>query len=340
METERLLRLVTVYRGVMLYGESGSGKSSLVNAGVLPLAVDQGLSPERVRVQPREEEELVVERIIDDEAVGSYLPSIFADGHGEESPRLVLSIEAFESRVRSGGGSAKSVLVFDQFEEVLTLFDDANAATLRTSLVDMLVRLLREPVAIKLLFSFREDYLGRINELFASCPELVDQSLRLAPPGAESLPTIIRGPFDQFPDDFARPLSPALVERIQAALADRFGANEISLSEVQTVCLRLWQADDPETLLAEKGVRGLLEDYLGEALEDLPPNTRAAAIGLLSEMVTAGGTRNVVSADDLVQRVHEKEKIPTRRLRGALAELEGEARLIRRERRRDLDCMS
>ena len=62
VETERLLRLVTVYRGVMLYMESGSGKSSLVNAGVLPLAVDQGLSPERVRVQPREEEELVVER--------------------------------------------------------------------------------------------------------------------------------------------------------------------------------------------------------------------------------------------------------------------------------------
>jgi hypothetical protein len=80
----------------------------------------------------------------------------------------------------------------------------------------------------------------------------------------------------------------------------------VSLSEVQTVCLRLWQADDPDTLLASKGVQGLLEDYLGEALEDLPPSTRAAAIALLGEMVTSSGTRNVVSAEDMMQRVQEK----------------------------------
>src|SRR5204862_5994252 len=35
-EIERLVRLVTMYRGVLLYGESGSGKSSLVSAGLLP----------------------------------------------------------------------------------------------------------------------------------------------------------------------------------------------------------------------------------------------------------------------------------------------------------------
>ena len=35
-ETRRLASLVAVYRGVMLYGDSGNGKSSLINAGLLP----------------------------------------------------------------------------------------------------------------------------------------------------------------------------------------------------------------------------------------------------------------------------------------------------------------
>ena len=73
----------------------------------------------------------------------------------------------------------------------------------------------------------------------------------------------------------------------------------LSLSEVQTVCLRLWQSDSPEALLEAKGPQGLLEDYLGEALEEIPERAAGAAIALLGQMVTAAGTRNVMSADDL-----------------------------------------
>ncbi len=43
-----------MYRGVLLYGDSGSGKSSLVNAGLIPEAIRLGFEPERLRVQPRE----------------------------------------------------------------------------------------------------------------------------------------------------------------------------------------------------------------------------------------------------------------------------------------------
>ena len=47
----------------MLYGDSGAGKSSLINAGLLPEATRLGFHPERLRVQPRSGEELVIERI-------------------------------------------------------------------------------------------------------------------------------------------------------------------------------------------------------------------------------------------------------------------------------------
>jgi WD40 repeat protein len=336
-ETERLTSLVAVYRGTMLYGMTGAGKSSLINAGLLPRAVELGFQPERVRVQPRDGEALVVERIATADDGSRALPSLLA-GPDDGSGRIVLSIEDFERRVQTACNEQRPLLVFDQFEELCTLFDTDTAGELRQRIVEMLVRLLRAPLPVKLLFVFREDYLGKIKQLLAACPELVDQALPLSPLAARTLPTIIRGPFERYPGHFARELGPALAERLRVALAERFGAGELSLSEVQTVCLRLWQAADPESLLAEKGVQGLLEDYLGEALDAFPLQTRFAAVALLSQMVTPAGTRNVISAEDLIHRVREQDAaLSPSLLKDALHRLDRESRLVRRERRRDLD---
>ncbi|HEV2641405.1 MAG TPA: AAA family ATPase, partial [Candidatus Elarobacter sp.] len=336
-ETRRLASLVSVYRGVLLYGDSSSGKSSLVNAGLIPEAIRLGFAPDRLRVQPRASEELVVERIgsaDDDEQ--ELLPSVLA--HDEEaSARTVLAMDAFEERVRAACERHRPLLIFDQFEEIVTLFDEARAPDAQRRLVELLVRLLRGSLPVKVLFSFREDYLGKVKELLSAYPELVDQALRITPPTSDALPTIIRGPFERYPDHFARQLSPALAGRLVTVLAERFGAGDVSLSEVQTVCLRLWQSDNPEALLAEKGPRGLLEDYLGEALDDMTAQLRPAAITLLGQMVTSAGTRNVISADDLFQRVQEQEGDITPSLLDQALEGLSQSRLVRRERRRDLD---
>src|SRR4051794_12944433 len=63
-EVERLVRLVTMYRGALVYGESGVGKTSVVSAGLLPRLVEEGHWPHRLRVQPRPGAELVFEPIL------------------------------------------------------------------------------------------------------------------------------------------------------------------------------------------------------------------------------------------------------------------------------------
>jgi len=334
-ETRLLASLVAVHRGVFLYGDSGTGKTSLVNAGLLPQTHRLGFEPVVVRVQPRADEELVIEQIEITDDGTEILSSVFA-AESDGSSRVVLSIAQFEEGVRAAAHPHRPLLVFDQFEEILTLFDDDKAQASRRAITEMIVRLLREPLPVKLLFAFREDYLGRVKHLLAARPELVDQALRLGPPSADELETIIRGPFERFPGRFERELDPPLAQRLSAALAERFGTGDVSLSEVQTVCLRLWQSPNPDTLLTDKGVQGLLEDDLGEALDAFPPNLRAAAIALLSQMVTSGGTRNVISAEDLSQRAQEDEDIAPALLDEALDRLERESKLVRRERRHDL----
>ena len=101
-ETRHLASLVAVYRGVMLYGDSGAGKSSLINAGLLPEAVELGFRSEVVRVQPRLGEELVVERMPSADAAAGYLPSLLATD-GDAASRTVLSADAFPKTPRPPG---------------------------------------------------------------------------------------------------------------------------------------------------------------------------------------------------------------------------------------------
>lgn len=336
-ERDRLASLVSVYRGTMLYGASGTGKSSLINAGLLPRAIELGFHPERVRVQPRAGEELVVERIETADDGSEPLPSLLVD-RDDASPRVVLSTAEFERRVEAACADHRPLLVFDQLEELCTLFETDEQLRAQQRIVQLLVRLLRTPLPVKLLLVFREDYLGRVKELLAACPELVDQALQLTPLAPDALPTIVRGPFERHPGRFARAFDPALAARLEQALSERFGSGELSLSEVQTVCLRLWQAEDPDRLLAERGVQGLLEDAFGEALDAFPPQVRFAAVALLGELVTAAGTRNVSSAADLFERAERDDPALTRPLlEQALERLERDSKLVRRERRRELD---
>ncbi len=455
-ETENLLRQVTIYRGVLLYGESGVGKSSLINAGFLPMVIGKNFAPHRLRVHPERGKEINVERISTrDDGKPPYLPSIFSSE--DESPRAVFSIEEFKQKLAPfrlneledrialklqspsdpltkyildqlsdetrqlisshdpKGALSESLrrnlardirrilldeklynrkrfahvtlsagvrsllknntnviyfnqriieeayprvapptdkyplLIFDQFEEFVTLFEVApqrgelrEALESQAALLEMLVELLKdETLAVKLLFSFREDYLAKLTKLFKRCPELTDQYLRLTPVQVRKLPEIINGPFKAFADHFNPPFPAELTSDLEKAIAERSETGMVNLTEVQIACRRLWQSTDPLSLFRQRGFQGLLEDYLSDALNQFPEEQRDPAIALLSRLVTSSsvssvGTRNVVSKQDLIVRVKDEEGIPEDLLEEALRRLEEEAKLVRRERRYDV----
>jgi hypothetical protein len=243
-EIERLIRLVTMYRGVLLYGESGAGKSSVVNAGVLPRLTEEGFWPHRIRVQPRAGHELALEPILSaDEGDHAFLPSAF-EGAAPDG-RLVLAASELAGAVSAASRAGPILLVFDQFEELVTLFPEGSTLTdTQASILDAIVGLLRSrELPVKLLFVFREDYLASLEPLLKEQPDLAHQSLRLVFPPVECAQEIIRAPFERFPGTYRAELSPELAERIAASVAERSGGSDLNLSELQIVCHRLWQAD-------------------------------------------------------------------------------------------------
>jgi len=330
---------------VLLYSDSGTGKSSLVNAGLLPGALAEGFQAERIRVQPRRGEEIVIQL---SEKVGndsiSY-PSIFTSDRKLE--RLVLSVEDFQARVRRHAGQVRPLLVFDQFEEWVTLFEQVgragaakDARESQEKIQNVICSLINDSrLPVKVLISLREDYLAKLTPFFRQCPNLPDQYLRLVPLKGDQIFQAIRGPFQKYPGRFRPELGEPLAKEIQSEFENRSVGTDIRLTEVQIVCRNLFEAgdEDPSAMFAGAGgVLGILERYLEQAVESLGSDQREPAIALLSRMVTPAGTRDLVSQDNLCWRVESEDRIPRELLEQTLNSLEQKAKLVRRERRREV----
>jgi WD40 repeat protein len=351
-ETRRLIRLVSIYRGTLLYGESGTGKSSVINAGFIPAMLEEGFLPERLRVQPLPGGELVVERIaLTDEGTAPFLPSRFSSDD-ETRIRLVFSPEELRARLASEHEGGPPLLIFDQFEEFITLFEEApesrekfaEAIQAQKTLLDFFHTLLRdETLPVKLLFVFREDYLAKLSKLFALVPNLRDQNVRLTFPDSSVLKKLIRGPFtlSEVPaEHFGRVISDELANKMCAALEERSDTGSVNLTEVQIACLSLWRDPKAESLFdatpnRAEVIQRLLEGHLTGSLDRLSSGLREPAVAVLRHLVTSAGTRNIVLESDLLERLRTSENIPIETGKRALAEISGQSRLVRRQRRNE-----
>src|SRR6185369_12331045 len=162
-ETRLLLQEIVVYRGVLLYGDSGAGKSSLINAGLIPIVRNEGFVPDRIRLKNLRDAEIIIERIsLRDDGRPPFLTPSLA-GESGDSDRVVLSINDFKTRLFDFAKQHYPLLIFDQFEEFATLFeqtqkpeDSREAQRNQTAILELLVELLRHrELKVKLLFSFR-----------------------------------------------------------------------------------------------------------------------------------------------------------------------------------------
>jgi hypothetical protein len=121
---------------VLLYAASGSGKSSLISAGLIPAVRDEGFRVSRARLN-------------------TLTPS---DGQ----PPVDLLCEAIRKSAFGSSIEQPSLLVLDQFEEVVVAVTYAELHALSETVYSAMAK---NPLA-RVLISFREEYLARIGALF------------------------------------------------------------------------------------------------------------------------------------------------------------------------------
>ena len=182
---ELLLRVLSV-RLLLQFAPSGAGKTSVLNAGLFPRLRPHGYFPFMIRLN--EERESLLDaalRSMREAAERAGLTAPVIPDRAETLSGLLAETQLWSHDLLL----LTPVLVFDQFEEVFTL----RSESFRRSLARELGELSQARVArgddagesihpeAKMIISLREEYLGKLEEMSTSIPDLFRERLRLSP---------------------------------------------------------------------------------------------------------------------------------------------------------------
>jgi WD40 repeat protein len=313
-----LLQAVATAPLTVLFGRSGLGKTSLLQAGLFPRLGERRLFPvllRRVDHGPGGAE-LSARWLarLDAEAAARGLAWHGApdDAAADDRARLWERLHRRDGGWREGNGSRWTpLLVLDQFEEVFTLqADSAARRRVFEELGDLFEN--RIPPAVnarteadeslldgldvdaqpyRCLLALREDFLAELEEWVALVPRLAAQRLRLLPMGrAQALAAVQQSGGALVDETSAR--------RIVDFLGQRADGGGVEPALLSLVCASLnderlekGRARLDVDNLESSGAR-ILDRFYDQAFAALAPALREPAHAWVeSDLITAGGTR-------------------------------------------------
>jgi hypothetical protein len=197
VESEQLyLRVLSVLL-LIQFGNSGLGKTSLLQAGLFPRLRRKPFLPVMVRVNDiGESPTQAVARSIRQACAAEQLQ--LTEGKADGLWELLSTTTVWRDDLL-----LTPVLVFDAFEEVFTLRDRrfreqlaveigalaSGRAPQRPATAELSI-----PPNVKIIISLREDYLGALEEFSVAIPGLFSERLRLEPLSEMSAREAITGP--------------------------------------------------------------------------------------------------------------------------------------------------
>jgi DNA-binding beta-propeller fold protein YncE len=249
-ELHRLTNLLTAERIVLLHAPSGAGKSSLLNAGLIPRLENE----KNMQVLPV----LRVNRLPEDAAilpqgVNRYLLSIllsldetFGEAALSEAELAEANLSGYlEQRWPADPDKRGRLLLFDQFEEVFSLdpYDREAKLELFTRLGVTL-----QDRSFKALFLVRDDYIGALEPYSVYLPSQLQTAFRLDFLDHTAALEAIMKPAQQagvlFEEeaahDLVHDLSLVQYQRLDGTAEQQEGPY-VEPVQLQVVCKRLWE---------------------------------------------------------------------------------------------------
>jgi hypothetical protein len=341
-ERVELLDLLIAERIVLLYSPSGAGKTSLVQAALVPALRNEEFTVPTVARVTLERGDGITEPAANRYVFAVLLSLEEAQPEEQQLPlaelaRMTLP-DYLEQRWTTASETGGLVLIFDQFEEVLTI--DPTDTEAKKELFAQLGVALRNPHRWA-LFAMREEHVAGLDSYRSLIPTRLNTTFRLELLNGQQARQTMQEALAQagvvFTDGAARGLTDDLrrvrVQRPGGSLEERLGPT-VEPTQLQVVCLRLWQGlpagkasieeSDVETL---GSVDTALADYYAAEVARLGTRERFVRDWIEDVLITQQGLRN---------QILEQDALRSRRVDVHAISALDRSHLLRGERRRGI----
>lgn len=315
-ETFDVVRLIDDNFLLTLYGKSGIGKTSLLNAGVFPVLRRELYTPLSLRLGISDGSETfqdiittAIERTMAEEGGHTELFPVVDEQTDCTAPDYLWNWFARRRFVDAGGNVTFPAIVLDQFEEV---FRQSEMRQKAGTLLAQIHYLIDESHALgdcivggqpysydfnfRFVLSIREDDLYRLEDSIdnGALTALKRCRYRLRGLTEQGAREIIGVPGKEYikPEEFEQ-----IVEKILLSLETKFDASELSL-----MCSQLFRAMKESQLthisenLVDKNAKSSIQEFYKSAIQKFDLSKKEID-SLESEFVTDKGRRSFVSED-------------------------------------------
>ena len=339
-EIRSLLSLVLAERLVVVFGKSGTGKSSLINAGLLEPLRERAYFPITIRLS--DPERGPVDGLLDAVRAAGRAADVEIGGGAASDLWGFFKTAEFWSR---RDDLLQPVLILDQFEELFTL----HAPRARADFIAQLAGLVRGRAAgvpaaaavptgasaldasapkLKIVLSLREDHLADLEELARDIPGVLQHRIRVTGLTAASARDAIVKPAALEDAAFETPAfdySEDAVQRILAFLARRrqkdvdVEGSEVEPAQLQLVCQYVEDLVRARQLRRDAGMRvqisagdlggesrlqRVLEEFYDRTLASIDTRWKRRRIRQLCEqrLISRAGRRLTEAEDEIEKR--------------------------------------
>ena len=359
-ESEKIISLIYSHKLVLVYAQSGAGKTSLFNAQIVPELEKKGLQVlpiARVGIGSN----LIYDKTTshfpksdngrdsNSNEINLYLLNTFQSlvpniSHSStlKNPTLSQFLKKyFPHEVNQRGKNIPQVLIFDQLEEIFNLFSNPNKwqEHQKDFFLNIFDALENDPL-LRIVFVIREDYLAQFDPFVSTLPENLKPRFRLERLHKDEAIAAIKGPLEilnyDVPTDeieqIVQDLMKIKVETITGKSLEVIG-EFVEPIQLQVVCQRWWDErfiskniqKDVKHLSDLTNVDKSLEDFYIKCIRSTVKQTNVK-----EEDLRKWCEENLITSSDTRSNIHLEANV-TKGIPNKAIEILAELYLIRRE---------